>query len=224
MRTSKAQRLFLWMGIVGAFAMIVSALTFFHVATDTMEVYTAEALGARLEAVPLHTMDTVVLTVTMSIPLLLAGFGAWMTELRVLSRSDRAILWGGAIAWVLSVAAFVAALRMASAGASKMGESVVWPADLLQTLAWLAWIPGGLTVALWGGIGVWILSGRAPVPSDWARWSPAGWMLWFFAVAFVAKAFAWSYAPALFAVAPWGALAMSAGLLLAHRWRTPLAE
>lgn len=204
--------------------MMVAAISFFHVPIEARGVVSAEALRQRLEAVPLQTVDGAVMTAAMAVPLLIAGFGALMMEVRGISRSERVALWAGAIGWVLTLGAFVAALRMVSAGVAQMGGEVVWPPELLATLEWLAWIPGGLTLALWGGIGVWVGAGRAPVPAGWARYTPIVWMLFFWAVASAARWVVPSIAAMLYTAAPWAAFGMSTLVLMAYRWNRPIDD
>lgn len=221
MKTSKVQRLFLWMGIVGAFAAMVSSISFFHISVDASGLYSADALRARLERVPLQAVDGAVMTLAMSIPLLISGVGGWMMELRRVPRTVRVLLWGGTIAWVLSIGTLVASLRIISAGIARAGGEVQWPAGLLSTLQWAAWIPIGMTWLLWGGVGVWIASGRSPMPKGWARLSPAPLLVVFFALSWAVSLALPNLAPALFAAAPWLALSISFVALLAYRWRNP---
>lgn len=222
MKTSKAQRLFLWMGIVGAFAAMVSSISFFHISVDAAGLYRADALRARLEQVPLQAVDGAVMTLAMSIPLLISGVGGWMMELREAPRTVRVLLWGGTIAWVLTIGTFVASLRIISAGIARAGTEVQWPAELLSTLQWAAWIPMTITWVLWGGVTAWIASSRSPMPASWARLSPAVLLVLFYGLSWIASFAVPHVAPALFAAAPWLALALSFAALIAYRWRNPL--
>lgn len=222
MKTSKVQRLFLWMGIVGAFAAMVSSISFFHISVDASGLYSADALRARLERVPLQAVDGAVMTLAMSIPLLVSGVGGWMMELREAPRTVRVLLWGGTIVWVLTIGTFVASLRIISAGIARAGGDVQWPAELLSTLQWAAWVPLVFTWLLWGGIGAWIASGRSPMPRSWARLSPAPLLVLFLGLSWIASFALPHLAPAMLAAAPWLALAVSFLALLAYRWRNPL--
>lgn len=222
MKTSKAQRLVLWMGIVGAFAVMVSSVSFFHTVVDVPGLYNADALRARLEGIPLQAIDGAVMTLAMAIPLIISGVGGWMMELRDAPRMARVLLWGGTITWVLTIGTLVASLRIISAGMARAGGAVQWPAELLSTLQWAAWLPIGMTWLLWGGIATWIASGRSPMPSDWWRVSPAPLLALCLGLSWVASFALPDLAPALYAASPWFALALSFIALVAYRWRHPL--
>lgn len=214
MTTEKAQRLFLWMGIVGAFAMAVSSISFFYGASSDVELYSASGLRQRLESLSLSTIDSIVMTVAMSIPLLLAGVGGVMMSFRRLKRGTRAIVWGAVLVWVLSIAAFVASLRIVAAGVARTGAGALWPPELMQSLQWMAWIPVGSTLLLWGGFTLWVATGTSPLPKSAVKTTPFVLMLPILFVGLLSEALQLSFAPAVYAAAPWAAVLLFIALRL----------
>lgn len=203
MTTEKAQRLFLWMGMVGALAMAVASVSFFAGAQLDAELYSAAGLRERLEHHSLGAIDSMVMTVAMAVPLLLAGVGGVMMSFSALKRSTRAILWGAVLVWVLTIAAFVASLRIVAAGVARTGTGALWPPELMQSLQWMAWIPVGSTLLLWGAFTLWVATGTSPLPKTELKFTPFVLMLPFLFVGLLSEALQLSFAPAVYAAAPW---------------------
>lgn len=224
MKTTQAQRLLLFMGLVGAFAILMASWAVFGVPVETTGIYGVEGLRARMEAVQPGTVDLAFLIAVMSLPLMVGGITGFMLELRKTEKRVRWSMMGGVAVWILTIAAFVGAVRILGAGLEHLPADTEWPAEMETIFNGLSWLAIGSTMLLWLGLSLSIARGALPVPRQWVWLSPGVLLVAFLALAWVKGLVTGEPATRELVLAPWAALMVSFAALLVVRWRKGLEE
>lgn len=224
MKTTQAQRLLLFMGIVGAFALLMSSLAFFGAPVGDVGLYSVDGLRARIATVPKPSVDLSFLIAMMGLPLLVAGTTGWMLELQSTSKATRWTMMAGVGVWILTLGAFLGGIRITSSALGHLPADVVWPSEIESILRGLSWLARLSTLGLWAGLAWRIWQGALPVPKRWALASPGVVVLGTVALAALWSLWSPQSRAAAFAIAPWAALMVSFASLLIVRLRRPLAS
>lgn len=222
MDTRQAQRILLFMGIVGAFAILVASWSVFGVSVETTNIYGVEGIRARLAAVKPGTVELSFLLGILSLPLLVAGTTGWMLELGTAEKRIRWTMMAGIGAWILVEGAFVGAIRILAANIGHLPVDTPWPEELEIILTGLSVLSIGSTFVLWLFLAAAIWLEKLPVPRQWALLSPGVLLVGFLALAWLSGLITGSYPARGYVLAPWLALILSFGSLLVYRVRKPL--